>query len=1004
MEEEEEKNSIIIDINEKNYVKNNSSPNLSIYRSIQSNLNNADSQQTLYHSVRNTMYEDAISMDIVDGTGDGNYDFENSTLRGTRETLIDDDDFHDVRTHPETNGNPPLLPEVDETNLFFRDGIRSIDFVLVWDEHDTHSLSFRCTEFRKIFEKNLENEGLQLEYEDVEPNGLRFIKIHAPKTVLRCYSAILKLRLPMKELIKNNETTTTQSSNVLIQEVNSWINNIMKYFYVDQNIFPTMKHNFTSVYSRDKEYLFDLDKPDFFTSSTRSRIVQFILDRTKFTDNSEDDFAFGIDRLISEHAYVAAYPLHDGNLRSPGSMRYLLYKHWASLTKCFHYQPLDYIKDYFGVKIGLYFAWLGFYTHMLIPASIVGLLCFTYGWLTLYDNKPSEDICNGNNSIDMCPLCDHFCSYWDLRETCLHGRLTYLFDNPSTVFFAVFMSLWTTLFLEFWKKYSAEITHRWDLTGLDAQEEHPRPHYLARLAHVKKKKNNVITNAIEPKVPFWSMKLPATILSFSVVMLLIAIAMASVLGVIFYRMSLLTTMSLWGNSAITSNAILFTTATAACINLCCIVLFNWLYVWLAEYLTEYELLRTQTEFDDSLTLKIYLLQFVNYYASIFYIAFFKGKFIGHPSTYNRFFNYRQEECGPGGCLTELCIQLSIIMIGKQVMNSILEMLEPLFYKWINTWKVHLKPKNSMKNHQNNLNNPNNNLQRNFVKKYSPWIRDFKLVEWGPRSLFPEYLEMVLQYGFITIFVAAFPLAPFFALLNNIFEMRLDAKKLLRMYRRPVSQRVHDIGIWYKILDSIAKLSVITNGFIIAFTSNFIPKLIYQLYISDNHSLDGFLEYSLSKFNTSEFEAGTSPANNLRHIEICRYSDFREPADSIDKYKYTRVFWYILAARLAFVVLFENIVAVVIILVRWCVPDMSQELRDKIRREVYITNEIVIHHEAQRALQRNTINEPEIICRQYQQNENANRWNHVMNDCTSITDFDLEVHGAPVSSTRTDGLS
>lgn len=435
-------------------------------------------------------------------------------------------------------------------------------------------------------------------------------------------------------------------------------------------------------------------------------------------------------------------------------MRYLLYENWASLTKCFHYQPLDYIKDYFGVKIGLYFAWLGFYTHMLLPASIVGLLCFTYGWLTLYDNQPSEDICNGNNSIDMCPLCDHFCSYWDLRETCLHGRLTYLFDNPSTVFFAVFMSLWTTLFLEFWKKYSAEITHRWDLTGLDAQEEHPRPHYLARLAHVKKKKNNVVTNAIEPKVPFWSMKLPATILSFSVVMLLIAIAMASVLGVIFYRMSLLTTMSLWGNSAITSNAILFTTATAACINLCCIVLFNWLYVWLAEYLTEYELLRTQSEFDDSLTLKIYLLQFVNYYASIFYIAFFKGKFIGHPSTYNRFFNHRQEECGPGGCLTELCIQLSIIMIGKQVMNSILEMLEPLFYKWINTWKVHLKPKNSMKNNQNNINNNNsnvnNNLQRNFVKKYSPWIRDFKLVEWGPRSLFPEYLEMVINGLFFYI--------------------------------------------------------------------------------------------------------------------------------------------------------------------------------------------------------------------------------------------------------------
>lgn len=36
-------------------------------------------------------------------------------------------------------------------------------------------------------------------------------------------------------------------------------------------------------------------------------------------------------------------------------------------------------------------------------------------------------------------------------------------------------------------------------------------------------------------------------------------------------------------------------------------------------------------------------------------------------------------------------------------------------------------------------------------------------------------------------------------------------------------------------------------------------------------------------------------------------------------------------------------------VRWAIPDMSQELRDKIRREAYITNEIIIKQEAERAL-------------------------------------------------------
>ena len=43
--------------------------------------------------------------------------------------------------------------------------------------------------------------------------------------------------------------------------------------------------------------------------------------------------------------------------------------------------------------------------------------------------------------------------------------------------------------------------------------------------------------------------------------------------------------------------------------------------------------------------------------------------------------------------------------------------------------------------------------------------------WDQMALFDEYLEMVIQFGFVTIFVSAFPLAPFFALCNNIIEVR-----------------------------------------------------------------------------------------------------------------------------------------------------------------------------------------------------------------------------------------
>jgi len=42
-------------------------------------------------------------------------------------------------------------------------------------------------------------------------------------------------------------------------------------------------------------------------------------------------------------------------------------------------------------------------------------------------------------------------------------------------------------------------------------------------------------------------------------------------------------------------------------------------------------------------------------------------------------------------------------------------------------------------------------------------------------------------------VAAFPLAPLFALLNNVIEIRLDAYKLVTQWKRPVASRAINIG-------------------------------------------------------------------------------------------------------------------------------------------------------------------------------------------------------------------
>ena len=117
--------------------------------------------------------------------------------------------------------------------------------------------------------------------------------------------------------------------------------------------------------------------------------------------------------------------------------------------------------------------------------------------------------------------------------------------------------------------------------------------------------------------------------------------------------------------------------TAACINLLAINIFKFVYQRVAIILTEWENPRTQTDYEDSFTIKMFWFQFVNTYASVFYVAFFKHKyFTGTPGKYKRFGRrpaFRFEGCSEEGCFLELCVQLFIIMVGQQFLGNVLEL-------------------------------------------------------------------------------------------------------------------------------------------------------------------------------------------------------------------------------------------------------------------------------------------------------------------------------------------
>ncbi|XP_069181582.1 anoctamin-1 isoform X3 [Procambarus clarkii] len=744
-------------------------------------------------------------------------------------------------------------------------------------------------------------------------NPFRFVKVHAPYDVCARYAELLHLSLPMKQevyvpytrspnplavgaplssITKLPLPASTFPLGVCVGAPNSSTikNKVLKYVEPDVSVSVPTTKTCTAIFSLNKKYLFTGGELTF-PPSVRLQVLDFILGK-KFESDSPHEF--GIEDLISGGVYEAAYPIHQGGVGEEDSRLSLLYIHWAALTNLLKTQPLDAIKEYFGVKVALYFAWLGFYTYMLLPAAVVGVLCFLYGLATLHGHQPSSDICEVMQNVTMCPLCDLHCQHWKLAKACQPARLTYLVDNPATIFFTAFMALWARIFLKLWKRYSAEITRRWDAADFDMKETAPRPAFLAYMTRTDSGSNS-LSDTSELRLPFCSTRLPRFIVSVSTVLLLVVIAIGAVMGVIIYRMSVFAS-PLFASQ----DPFVFSSVTASLINLVCITLINEIYTRVAVTLTEWELHRTQAQHDDSLTLKMYLLQFVNYYSSIFYVAFFKGRWAGYPGAYNHVLGYRQEECGPGGCLMELTVQLATIMIGRQAINACIEMGLPILRRWCNRMTLH-------------------SPRQPYDPCWPQWAKDFYLMPFDARSLFYEYLEMVLQFGFVTIFVASFPLAPLFALVNNMLETRLDARKFVTFYRRPAPLRVNDIGVWFHIMDTVSKLAVVSNSFIIAFTSNFIPETVYRYTVSSNGSLEGYVEDSLATFTLPR-------SNHTTDLLQCRYRAYLVASEELGTYEYTPLYWRILTARLAFIVIFQNLVLSITTMVDWIIADVPDALK------------------------------------------------------------------------------
>ncbi|KAE9351470.1 hypothetical protein PF008_g5918 [Phytophthora fragariae] len=577
-----------------------------------------------------------------------------------------------------------------------------------------------------------------------------------------------------------------------------------------------------------------------FLDSEKQSIVHALLTA------SEIDGGAGLNEScpVAARHVVQMYPLHKQDLA-------LLKTRWvtfwrASLLSANHqhdqaqkhnsrclvlrnvlHQPLDDVAQYFGEQVAFYFAWMEMYTRWLVVPSVAGVVLFA------------------------------------LQVHSQH------LDHPAAPIYAVFMALWTSAFIIAWKRRAAVLAYRWGTWGYE-DEEVTRPEFYGDDSSSKlhDDKETDDQKPVERHYALWK-----RLLKYSVTMPCVAGSIAAVVTVAYYGFS--TRDKLEAQS-------LATKREAAQIadkikKLRTITLEDlqhlarlgvrwdfWVYLLLtpilygllipvldaaftraARSLNNWENHRTESRYQSHLILKVFSFRFVHVFASLYYYSF--APQASSPST--------DGESTTSDGMVRVAIQLASFMVTGQIWKNVMETLYPFVRRRLNA-RAKKRASNEQFNqstvfsgagtaataprvpnrHRGSLTTCTKLAPETVMSTHAVIHEQCVRLEqasdraWEEAGLkhydtFEDYTEMLVQFGYVSFFSLAFPLAPLLALLNNVLELRTDAFKLCHTRQRPLAHKASGIGVWLHVLQVMSVLAVLTNCFNLAYSTSLLERAL-----------------------------------------------------------------------------------------------------------------------------------------------------------------------------------
>uniref|UniRef100_A0A0K2T7S2 Anoctamin n=1 Tax=Lepeophtheirus salmonis TaxID=72036 RepID=A0A0K2T7S2_LEPSM len=339
------------------------------------------------------------------------------------------------------------------------------------------------------------------------------------------------------------------------------------------------------------------------------------------------------------------------------------------------------------------------------------------------------------------------------------------YEDIGFISFAIFNVVWSSLYLTFWKQKSSYLSQKWSVST-DKVSENSKE---ARPLFEGEERINDITKEIVLYYPSWKRNITIYFLTIPVISICLLFVGLALFLVLELQQWFDATFSDEG----TQGFLLYIPKILLAI---IIPIMDTIYYKIAYWLNDQENYKLQEDYDNNLILKLILFQFVNSFLSLFYSAF-----------------YLQD-------MDKLSELLSTLLITRQIVGNIRESFVPFVKKQMEIMYLFLGENPSKSSLEKKESSQPVALSQIEVECNAPEYE----------GTFDDYLEMVIQFGYVTLFSASYPLAGFFALLNNIIEVRSDAFKLCFVCKRPFGQRVKGIGSWSTVMDMMGAMGVVVN--------------------------------------------------------------------------------------------------------------------------------------------------------------------------------------------------